>query len=197
MTIHAEARPTEAGGGRAWLPEGSKQRESEIRGAIADLTGAETTNLIETLIERNRQIHEVECINLNPATNVMNPRAEAALSAGLGSRPSLGYAGAKYEMGLEAIEEIEVIAADLACRVFDAKFAEIRVGSGALANLYAFMATCKPGDSIIVPPATVGGHITIAGPAPRDSTGSTSTSVRSMPSVSRSISMVSPSSLGA
>jgi glycine hydroxymethyltransferase len=135
-----------------------------IRGAIVGLTGADTANLVETLIARNREIHEVECINLNPATNVMNPRAEAALAAGLGSRPSLGYAGEKYEMGLEAIEEIEVIAADLACRVFDARFAEIRVGSGALANLYAFMATCRPGDSIIVPPATVGGHITHRGP---------------------------------
>jgi glycine hydroxymethyltransferase len=145
---------------RDWLPAGSQQRESAIRDAITGLTREGTATLVEALIERNRQIHEVECINLNPATNVMNPRAEAALSAGLGSRPSLGYAGAKYEMGLEAIEEIEVIAADLACRVFDARFAEVRVGSGALANLYAFMATCQPGDSIIVPPATIGGHIT-------------------------------------
>ena len=145
---------------REWLPVGPQRRESAIRESIASLAGADTANLLESLIERNRQIHEVECINLNPATNVMNPRAEAALSAGLGSRPSLGYAGEKYEMGLEAIEEIEVIAADLACRVFGARFAEIRVGSGALANLYAFMATCQPGDSIIVPPATVGGHIT-------------------------------------
>ncbi len=145
---------------RTWLPAWPQQRESTIRDAIASLTGAETVDLVETLIERNRQIHEVECINLNPATNVMNPRAEAALAAGLGSRPSLGYAGEKYEMGLEAIEEIEVIAADLACRVFDARFAEIRVGSGALANLYAFMATCQPGDSIIVTPPSIGGHIT-------------------------------------
>ncbi|MEO7372116.1 MAG: aminotransferase class I/II-fold pyridoxal phosphate-dependent enzyme, partial [Ilumatobacteraceae bacterium] len=145
---------------RDWLPTQSLLRETEIRESIGFLTGAETADLVESLIERNRQIHEVECINLNPATNVMNPRAEAALSAGLGSRPSLGYAGAKYEMGLEAIEEIEVIAADLACRVFGARFAEIRVGSGALANLYAFMATCRPGDSIIVPPATIGGHVT-------------------------------------
>ncbi|MCA9715699.1 MAG: serine/threonine protein kinase, partial [Myxococcales bacterium] len=36
-------------------------------------------------------------------------RAEAALARGLGSRPSLGYPGDKYEMGLAAIEEIEVI----------------------------------------------------------------------------------------
>jgi glycine hydroxymethyltransferase len=63
-------------------------------------------------------------------------------------------------MGLEAIERIEIIAAELAAQVFAAPFAEVRVGSGALANLYAFMATCRAGDSIIVPPATIGGHVT-------------------------------------
>ncbi len=159
MELHTEAE-AHADRVRGWLPPVPQQRESAIRDAIAGLTGADTVDLVESLIARNRHIHEVECINLNPATNVMNPRAEAALAAGLGSRPSLGYAGEKYEMGLEAIEEIEVIAADLACRVFDARFAEIRVGSGALANLYAFMATCRPGDAIIVPPPTIGGHIT-------------------------------------
>src|SRR4051794_23674706 len=154
----------EADRGREWLPQASRQREAEIRGAVAKVGDADLGDLVESLIGRNRQIHEVECVNLNPATNVMNPRAEAALAGGLGTRPSLGYAGAKYEMGLEAIEEIEVIAADLACRVFHAGFAEIRVGSGALANLYAFMATCQPGDAIIVPPASIGGHVTHRGP---------------------------------
>ena len=37
--------------------------------------------------------------------------------------------------------------------IFAAKFAEVRVASGALANLYVFMATCRPGDTIIAPPA--------------------------------------------
>jgi glycine hydroxymethyltransferase len=63
-------------------------------------------------------------------------------------------------MGLEAIEKIEIVAAALACEVFDSRYAEIRVASGAMANLYAFMATCKPGDRIIVPPAAIGGHVT-------------------------------------
>jgi glycine hydroxymethyltransferase len=161
MNPNAEAdSPNHPDHARGWLPVGSQQREATISAAIAGLAGDAVTDRVEALIERNRQIHEVECINLNPATNIMNPRAEAVLSAGLGSRPSLGYAGAKYEMGLEAIEEIEVIAADLACRVFGSRFAEVRVGSGALANLYAFMATCRPGDSIIVPPPSIGGHIT-------------------------------------
>ena len=145
---------------RIWLADESRAREASI---LTTLGGADTATIdarIAVLIERNREIHERECINLNPASNVMNPRAEAALAAGLGTRASLGHAGGKYEMGLEAIEEIEVLAADLACRVFGARFAEIRVGSGALANLYAFMATCRPGDAIIVPPASIGGHVT-------------------------------------
>ncbi len=89
---------------------------------------------IESLVALNRTIHERDCFNLNPATNVMNPRAEAVLAAGLGSRPSLGYPGDKYKTGLEAIEEIEVIAAELCAEVFRAGFAEIRVPSGALAK---------------------------------------------------------------
>ncbi len=127
---------------------------------VAEYSSDEVAGRLAGLITENREIHDRDCVNLNPATNVMNPNAEAALAAGLGTRPSLGYAGLKYEMGLEAIEQIEVIAADLACRVFGARYAELRVGSGALANLYSFMATCKPGDTIIVPPAAVGGHVT-------------------------------------
>jgi glycine hydroxymethyltransferase len=143
---------------RPWVPT-----ETYIQ-SLAELTArqssAEVADRIEGLIERNTQIHERDCFNLNPATNVMNPRAEAALSRKLGSRPSLGYPGDKYEMGLEAIEEIEVIAAELAAEVFDARYAEIRVGSGALANLYGFMALTRPGDTIIAPPASIGGHVT-------------------------------------
>jgi glycine hydroxymethyltransferase len=142
------------------VPEPCEDRVTDIAAATAAADSAALIARIEALAEENRRIHERECFNLNPATNVMNPRAEALLSSGIGSRPSLGYPGDKYEMGLEAIEEIEVIAAELAAEVFSARFAEIRVPSGALANLYAFMATCKPGDTIIAPPASVGGHVT-------------------------------------
>jgi glycine hydroxymethyltransferase len=143
---------------RPWVPT-----ESYIQ-SLAELTAkqssADVAARIEALMVANTETHERDCFNLNPATNVMNPRAEAALSRKLGSRPSLGYPGDKYEMGLEAIEEIEVIAAELAAEIFEAKYAEIRVGSGALANLYGFMALAKPGDTIIAPPATIGGHVT-------------------------------------
>jgi glycine hydroxymethyltransferase len=121
---------------------------------------ADIDGLLWGWIHENRAIHEDECINLDPAANVMNPRAEQALAAGLSSRPSLGWPGDKYETGLEAIEAIEVVAAQLAQQVFGARFAEIRVPSGAIGNLYSFMATCSPGDAIIVPPPSIAGHVT-------------------------------------
>ncbi len=145
---------------RNWVPADCEARVSAIASATAKRSTAENNARLDALIAQNRDIHERDCFNLNPATNVMNPRAEAMLASGLGSRPSLGYPGDKYEMGLEAIEEIEVIAAELCAQVFDSKFAEIRVPSGAIANLYCFMATCQPGDTIIAPPASIGGHVT-------------------------------------
>ncbi len=131
-----------------------------VAASTAEGAGSDVLGTLDRLVARNHQIHDRDCINLNPATNVMNPRAEAMLAAGLGSRASLGYPGDKYEMGLDAIEEIEVIAAELVAEVFDARYVEIRVPSGAVANLYAFLATCEPGDTIIAPPPSIGGHVT-------------------------------------
>ncbi|SFL45946.1 serine hydroxymethyltransferase [Shimia aestuarii] len=145
---------------RPWVPATCETLIQRIAQDTAQASSTEIANRLTALADQNRQIHEQDCFNLNPATNVMNPAAEALLASGLGSRPSLGYPGDKYEMGLEAMEEIEVIAAELCAEVFEAQYAEIRVPSGAIANLYGFMSFCKPGDAIITPPAEVGGHVT-------------------------------------
>ena len=145
---------------RPWLPAAVADRVADTSSAVAGGDPTDVAALLADLVAENQRIHDETCVNLNPATNRMNPRAEQMLAARLGSRASLGYPGEKYEMGLEAIEQIEIIAAELAGRVFHADFAEVRVGSGALANLYAFMACCEPGDSIIAPPAAIAGHVT-------------------------------------
>lgn len=145
---------------RDWVPAACEDLVIRLAGETAARTPAANVDEIERLARANRTIHEADCVNLNPATNIMNPRAEALMAAGLGPRPSLGYPGDKYEMGLEAIERIEAICAELAAEVFDARYAEVRVASGALANLYSFMALARPGDRIIVPPPSVGGHVT-------------------------------------
>jgi glycine hydroxymethyltransferase len=145
---------------RPWVPAASEDLVQAIAARTAAATCAEIEADLLAAVAENTAIHDAEAINLNPATNAINPRAEKLLAAGLGHRPSLGYPGDKYEMGLEGIEKIEIICAELAAEVFGARYAEIRVGSGALANLYAFMATAKPGDTILVPGPEIGGHVT-------------------------------------
>jgi glycine hydroxymethyltransferase len=145
---------------RGWVPAASEDLVQSVAGRVAAAGSDAVDAELEGLVEQNARIHDRDCINLNPATNVMNPAAEALLARGLGCRPSLGYPGDKYETGLEAIERIEIVAAELAAEIFDARYAEVRVSSGAMANLMAFMATCRPGDAIIVPPAEIGGHVT-------------------------------------
>lgn len=144
----------------AWRSPEVQARTRDILAGLQGLGPEAIARRIEALAADSRRIHERDCLNLNPATNVMNPAAEALLAAGLGTRASLGHAGEKYETGLEAIEQIEVTTTELARRVFGARHAEIRVPSGAIANLYGFLATCAPGDAVIVPPPSIGGHVT-------------------------------------
>ena len=145
---------------RNWISPASQSFINKVLEKTSSLSDRDVQRKIENLASENHRIHDVDGINLNPATNLLNPRAEALLSSGMSSRASLGHPGDKYEVGLDAIEEIEVITNDLACKLFESDYAEYRVGSGALANLYAFMATTQPGDSIIAPPAEIGGHVT-------------------------------------
>jgi glycine hydroxymethyltransferase len=145
---------------RAWVPAAAESYIQSIAAQVAAQPADGNERSLLDWVDENRAIHERQCVNLNPATNAMNPKAEALLASGIGSRPSLGYPGDKYEMGLEGIEKIEVMAAELACEVFGAKYAEIRVASGAMANLYVFMAAAKPGDTIIAPSGAIGGHVT-------------------------------------
>lgn len=142
---------------RPWVPQASEHYVQELARRFARQSPQQNAADLLAFVDENRQIHERDCINLNPGTNVMNPQAEALLAMGVG-RPSLGYPGEKYEMGLEGVEKIEVLAAELAAEVFDARYAEIRVASGQLANFYAYLATTQPGDKIFVPGPEIGGH---------------------------------------
>jgi glycine hydroxymethyltransferase len=78
---------------RAWLPGPVADRIDSIRQGFGARTAVEVARWLDELIVSNRVIHDQTCLNLNPASNVMNPRAEAMLSAGLGSRPSLASCG--------------------------------------------------------------------------------------------------------
>jgi glycine hydroxymethyltransferase len=146
---------------KPWIPPDCARVIDAVEASLAranDLDSIEHRLL--DLVDRHERHLDHESIGLNAGTNVMNPRAAALLGRSLGNRPSLGYTGDKYEMGMDYAGEIEVISEDLVKRLFGAPYAEIRVGSGALANLYSFMAIAKPGDRIMAFTGEMGGHVT-------------------------------------
>jgi glycine hydroxymethyltransferase len=145
---------------RPWAPSDADAWHARVADELAGLELSGIAGEVERLAASQEARVDRACLNLNAATNVMNPRARALLATTLGCRPSLGYPGDKYETGLGGAERIEVIAVELARRLFHAAFAELRVPSGSLANLYAFMALAAPGDHVLVIPESAGGHAT-------------------------------------
>ena len=134
---------TKAVAPRAWLTPAVADRVRHI--SSGGLTGTAVLAEIERLAAENQRIHDDECVNLNPATNVMNPPRRGAAVGRARVRAVARLPGREVRDGPRGDRADRGLAAELAARVFDARYAEVRVGSGALANLYAFMATCRPG----------------------------------------------------
>jgi glycine hydroxymethyltransferase len=145
---------------RPWVPDVLEQAIAERAAHYRALASDDLEAEVQSLLARHEQYMDRECVSLYAGTNVMNPRAARLLSSSVGSRPSLGYPGAKYEMGMQHAEQIEIVAAELLKELFCCAYAEFRVGSGSLANLYAFMACAKPGDRIMAFADSAAGHVT-------------------------------------
>lgn len=145
---------------RPWVPELVERRINERAAQYRHATSDDLEVELEALLARHEQLMDRECISLYAGTNLMNPRAARWLGHSVASRPSLGYPGDKYETGLEHAEQLEILAAELLRQVFRCRYVEFRVPSGSLANLYAFMATTKPGDTILSLAVSAAGHVT-------------------------------------
>ena len=145
---------------RPWVPPTVDRFVREHEDRFESMTSAEVERLLHRLLDEHEQRVDHECLGLNAGSNVINPKAAKLLSSGIGNRPSLGYPGEKYNTGMEQGEQIEILLAQLMRKLFGARYAEIRVPSGSLANLYAYMATTNPGDRILSFAGEAGGHAT-------------------------------------
>lgn len=145
---------------RPWLTPAETRRVEGLARLFETLPPEQVAEQVAASARRSDQRYDDESIVLYAGTNVMDPRARAVLGGSLASRPSLGHPGAKYETGLEEAEAVEMACLALARRVFGVPYVEFRVASGSLANLYAFMALAKPGDTLLALPTSAAGHAT-------------------------------------
>lgn len=106
--------------------------------------------------EANRQQHTLELI---ASENHVSPAVMHAMGTWLTNKYAEGYPNKRYYGGCEFHDEIEDLARERAKELFGCGYANVQPHSGANANVAAFMALCKPGDTILSLPITSGGHL--------------------------------------
>ncbi len=107
--------------------------------------------------EQKRQEEGLEMI---PSENFVSPAVLEALGSVLTNKYSEGYPGKRYYGGCEFIDEVETLAIDRANQLFGAEHVNVQPLSGAPANIAAYFALLKPGDTILGMDLSHGGHLT-------------------------------------
>ena len=116
-------------------------------------------NLIKK--EEERQTNGIELI---ASENYVSDQVLAALGSVCTNKYAEGYPGARYYGGCEVVDEIEQLAIDRLCRLFEAEYANVQPHSGAQANMAVMMACLKPGDTFMGLDLAQGGHLTHGSP---------------------------------
>lgn len=71
-----------------------------------------------------------------------------------------GYPSRRYYGGCVNVDTIENLAIEYACKLFDAKYANVQPHSGSSANMAIYKALLSPGDKVLAMNLDQGGHLT-------------------------------------
>ena len=111
--------------------------------------------------EFNRECRNIELI---ASENIVSQAVMMAMGTVLTNKYAEGYPGKRYYGGCYAVDQTEELARSRACRLFDCKYANVQPHSGANANLAAFLALVKPGDTVMGMSLAHGGHLSHGSP---------------------------------
>ena len=103
-------------------------------------------------------------IELIASENIVSPAVMLAMGTCLTNKYAEGYPGKRYYGGCFAVDVTEEIARKRACQLFGCNYANVQPHSGANANLAAFFALAKPGDTILGMNLAHGGHLSHGSP---------------------------------
>ena len=87
--------------------------------------------------EKDRQVNGIELI---ASENFVSDQVLEALGSVCTNKYAEGYPGARYYGGCEVVDQIEQLAIDRICKLFDAEYANVQPHSGAQANMAVLMA---------------------------------------------------------
>jgi glycine hydroxymethyltransferase len=111
--------------------------------------------------EQRRQETHLELI---ASENFVHPAILAAQGCIMTNKYAEGYPGRRYYGGCEFVDRSESLAIERAKALFGAEHANVQPHSGAQANMAAYMAVLRPGDTIMGMNLSHGGHLTHGSP---------------------------------
>lgn len=108
-------------------------------------------------LEADRQMSKLELI---ASENFVSPAVRAAQGSVLTHKYAEGYPGKRYYGGCEYVDMAENLARDRAKELFACDYVNVQPHSGSQANMAAYLAFLKPGDTILGMDLSHGGHLT-------------------------------------
>lgn len=111
--------------------------------------------------EHNRQKRGIELI---ASENFVSPQVMEAMGSCLTNKYAEGYPGHRYYGGCEVIDEVEQLAIDRLCQLYNAEYANVQPHSGAQANMAVFLTVMEPGDTFMGLDLSHGGHLSHGSP---------------------------------
>jgi glycine hydroxymethyltransferase len=101
-----------------------------------------------------------EGLELIASENFVSKAVLEALGSVLTNKYAEGYPGKRYYGGCEEVDKVESIAIDRLLKLYGAEAANVQAHSGSQANMAAYLALMKPGDTMLSLDLNSGGHLT-------------------------------------
>lgn len=107
--------------------------------------------------EKIRQKNNIELI---ASENYVSDDVLALQGSIFTNKYAEGYPGRRYYGGCVNVDTVENLAIEYACKLFDAKYANVQPHSGSSANMAIYKALLTPGDKVLAMNLDQGGHLT-------------------------------------
>jgi len=115
--------------------------------------------IVERLI-KGEEKRQREGLELIPSENYVSEDVLRANGSVFTNKYSEGYPGRRYYGGQDFTDQVERLAIERACKLFNCKFANVQPHAGAPANIATYFALMEPGDTIMGMDLSHGGHLT-------------------------------------
>ena len=109
---------------------------------------------------RGEEVRQEEGLEMIASENYVSQAVLETLGTVFTNKYSEGYPGHRYYGGQEWTDVVETIARERAKKLFGADHVNVQPLSGAAANLAAYAAILKPGDTVLGMDLSHGGHLT-------------------------------------